>query len=344
MSAFKQLTRQDVYITDYLAKKQWEASGDGLNAYSIETLRGFSGSTPGYPYPADYRNSRYQKLVFDSVATSFYRLVSGSISGSTIYSGPYDIDFQTSLDLSGSRTLKKEVGVISIPVDVAGIGIEPGSFKVEPIFDTQDKYMQDGYSIDTYTGENLFVEDVNYWYNSNPQDYDDYVVDEGDYIDEEIEGEYLAVNTGQQRWEIIDDSEGRLVVSGSESSYTTNERYVGDIIYNKGLAILTDPTVARYYSTYSRHKLKWKSKQPIYTYNINCTVRESEFNFTFNPSAVTGSQSFIQSNISDNDFRPYITTIGLYNNAHELLAVAKLNRPVPRSNNVDMTFVIKFDV
>lgn len=344
MSAFKQLTRQDVYITDYLAKKQWYASGSGLSTYNIETLRGFSGSTPGYPYPSDYRNSRYQKLVYDSAATSFYRLASGSISGSTIYTGSYNIDFQTSLDLSGSRILKNEVGIVSIPVDVAGIGIEPGTFKIEPIFESQDKYNEDGYAIDNLTGENLFVEDIQYWYNSNPIDEDTYVVDEGDYIDEETAGEYIDINYAQQRWEVIDDSEGRLVVSGSESSYTTNERQVGDIIYNKGLAIITDPVLARYYSTYSRHNLRWKSKQPIYTYNINCTVRESEFNFTYNPSAVTGSQNFIQTNISDNDFRPYITTIGLYNNAHELLAVAKLNRPVPRSNNVDMTFVIKFDV
>lgn len=344
MSAFKQLTRQDVYITDYLAKKQWYATGSALTSYKIETLRGFSGSTPGYPYPTDYRNHRYQKLVYDSIATSFYRLASGSISGSTIYTGSYDIDFQTSLDLSGSRTIRNEVGVLSIPVDVAGLGIEPGTFKVEPVFEAIDKYMEDSYSVDSYTGENLFVEDIKYWYNSNPIDEDTYVEDEGDYIDEETIGEYIDIRTDQQRWELIDDFEGRLVVSGSESSYTGNEKYVGDIIYNKGLAIITDPIVARYYSTYSRHNLRWKSKQPIYTYNINCTVRESEFNFTYNPSAVTGSQSYIQSNISDNNFRPYITTVGLYNNAHELLAVAKLNRPVPRSNNVDMTFVIKFDV
>ena len=64
MSAFKKLNRQDVYVTDYTAKKQWYASGSTISDYGLEVLRGFSGSTPGYPYPLDYLNNRYQKLTF----------------------------------------------------------------------------------------------------------------------------------------------------------------------------------------------------------------------------------------------------------------------------------------
>ena len=54
MSAYKKLNRQDVYVSDYVAKKQWSADGTTVTGYNIETLRGFSGSTPGYPYPKDY--------------------------------------------------------------------------------------------------------------------------------------------------------------------------------------------------------------------------------------------------------------------------------------------------
>ena len=58
MSAYKQLNRQDVYVSDYQAQKNWQATGSALTTYGIEKLRGFSGSTPGYPYSNDYRNSR----------------------------------------------------------------------------------------------------------------------------------------------------------------------------------------------------------------------------------------------------------------------------------------------
>jgi ELWxxDGT repeat protein len=42
-------------------------------------------------------------------------------------------------------------------------------------------------------------------------------------------------------------------------------------------------------------------------------------------------------------FQPYVTTIGLYNDANELVAVGKLAQPVPKSRYTDMTFVVKFD-
>ena len=57
MSAFKQLTQQDVYVSDYVATKAWSASGSVVNEYKIEVLRGFSGSTPGYPFPGDLRKT-----------------------------------------------------------------------------------------------------------------------------------------------------------------------------------------------------------------------------------------------------------------------------------------------
>jgi hypothetical protein len=40
---------------------------------------------------------------------------------------------------------------------------------------------------------------------------------------------------------------------------------------------------------------------------------------------------------------PYVTTIGLYNQNYELLAIAKLANPIPRAKNVDQTFIVKFD-
>lgn len=344
MSAYKKLNQQDVYVTDYVAKKGWYATGSYITEYEIETLRGFSGSTPGYPYPSDYRNNRYEKLVYNSTHQNFYSNTIGVVSGSTVYSGSFDISPSTTLDLTGSRIETTEVGIISIPRDVMGVGIAPNTVKVEHFTESVDKYCNDAYVSDEWTGENLFVEDVKFWYNSSPIDTGSYLISESNYVDESIE-EYVDETTGSmQHITLIDDGEGRILISGSESIWTLPTRYVGDIIYNQGLIIITDPIVARYYSTYSRHKVNWKSKQPIYTYNIHCTVKESEFNHTFNPSAITGSDNTVKSNLTGSNFRPYITAVGLYNESNELLAVGKMNRPIPKSENVDMTFAIKIDI
>jgi len=48
--------------------------------------------------------------------------------------------------------------------------------------------------------------------------------------------------------------------------------------------------------------------------------------------------------VTHSDFRPYITTIGLYNDAGELLVVGRTSRPIKNDDKVDMSFVVRFDV
>jgi hypothetical protein len=67
-------------------------------------------------------------------------------------------------------------------------------------------------------------------------------------------------------------------------------------------------------------------------------------NFTYNKTALTGSNGELASNVVGSDFTPYITTVGLYNDANELIAVAKTGRPIPKSQHSDMTFEIKIDI
>lgn len=343
MSAYKKLSKQDLFVSDYLSYKSWEASGSDIEDYGIEVLRGFSGSTPGYPYPLDLLNNRYQKLNYDSVKQNYYGDTSGSLTGYPVISGSYDISLTSTLNLTGSRAISSEVAVISLPKEVYGIGIKPLSLRLEPEFDASDEFVTAGYMSDGVQ-TNDYIETIRYWYGSNPLDKEDYVADEGDYVDESVEQFLTQSNFNQQRIELVDDGDGRIIVSGSTDSYTNSERVVGDIIYNQGQIIITDPVLARYYSTYARLNVSWISKLPIYTYNIHCTVKEYELNHTYNRTAVTGSYKNIRENLLGSEFKPYITTVGLYNEANELIAVAKTNRPIPKSHNVDMTFVVKLDI
>ena len=43
-------------------------------------------------------------------------------------------------------------------------------------------------------------------------------------------------------------------------------------------------------------------------------------------------------------FAPYITTIGLYDNAGQLLAIGKLAQPIQTRSDVDMNFLIRLDL
>jgi hypothetical protein len=57
-------------------------------------------------------------------------------------------------------------------------------------------------------------------------------------------------------------------------------------------------------------------------------VRNNEFNYTNNPTFVTGSAGLVRYGLFQNDPRVYITGVGLYDNNNQLLAVAKLSRPL----------------
>ena len=60
--------------------------------------------------------------------------------------------------------------------------------------------------------------------------------------------------------------------------------------------------------------------------------------------ALSGSDGKVADNVSGSYFKPYVTSIGLYNDAQELIAVAKLGQPVPKSKDTDMTFVVTLDM
>jgi len=68
-----------------------------------------------------------------------------------------------------------------------------------------------------------------------------------------------------------------------------------------------------------------------------------EFNFSNNPTFVTGSVGqFVQSTF-ERDPKVYITTVGLYDDANELLAVAKTSKPIEKSFDKEIAIKVKLD-
>lgn len=140
----------------------------------------------------------------------------------------------------------------------------------------------------------------------------------------------------------IDDGEGNIIHQGS---FGGSGRKIGDIIYPHGIVVITDPNYDIYTDAWViKYQLKFQSSLDIFTHQYRCKVRESEMSLTYNPSALTGSNGMLHDNVTGSYFSPYVTTIGLYNDAHELVAVGKLGQPVPKSQNNDMTFVVNFDI
>ena len=72
-------------------------------------------------------------------------------------------------------------------------------------------------------------------------------------------------------------------------------------------------------------------------------VKNGDFNYSNNPSYITGSNGDISQAGFIGDPKSYITTIGLYNANRELLAVAKLSKPLLKTKKSEVTVRVKLE-
>ena len=123
--------------------------------------------------------------------------------------------------------------------------------------------------------------------------------------------------------------------------------FVGNVFYEHGLLTITHPSSA-YQSIASECTLSYKNTYTITENEYILDIKRGEYNFTMNPSIIeksaTGSrESKVATFVTDTEWDPYITTIGLYDTQARLLAVGKLSKPLRKDDGYDTTLVVRFD-
>lgn len=137
-------------------------------------------------------------------------------------------------------------------------------------------------------------------------------------------------------------------VPTSERAYLSGSTYlqtnkVGEIFYESGFVIINSLDPAYKDILTGSWSCQFRGTNVAYEYEIIVRVPAGEFNLSTNRSLVKNSIYF--KDITQNsEFSPYITTIGLYDSFGRLLAVGKPARPVKKRNDVDINFVIRFDL
>lgn len=153
---------------------------------------------------------------------------------------------------------------------------------------------------------------------------------------------------------VRDNGEGGLVITNGANA----GQIIGIINYAHGIIVFPDLVFdeAIFGWWFTNMNLSFQSSKVIYETQYKCTLRESEFNYSLNPSMflTKGFISPMNSTTVDtsglplrfatsSSFSPYITSVGLYDDDQQLLAVAKLSQPIPTSRTTDMTIVINLD-
>ena len=155
------------------------------------------------------------------------------------------------------------------------------------------------------------------------------------------------------------------IESLSDNNYNTcyalQTNKVGNVFYKHGDVVIStiNPkyknlllghTGSRVYVSESLNTgfdVELRREQTMYEHEVVCKIPAAQFNFSTNPTLKINNYSDTEEFkyfVTGSDFRLYFTTIGLYNDNYELLAVAKLANPLPKYEDKDMNIIIKFDV
>lgn len=97
-------------------------------------------------------------------------------------------------------------------------------------------------------------------------------------------------------------------------------------------------TTGSYTSSFSLN-----SNETITSDFVFCRARNAEFNYTENPSFISGSTGAVLYDLFINSPTTYITTVGMYNDSNELLAVAKLSKPLKKDFTKEALIRVKLD-
>jgi hypothetical protein len=85
------------------------------------------------------------------------------------------------------------------------------------------------------------------------------------------------------------------------------------------------------------------SQENISSDYIFVRARNSEFNYSENPSYISGSTGEVIYSYFINNPQSYMTTVGLYNDSNDLLAVAKLSKPLNKDFTKEALIRVKLD-
>jgi hypothetical protein len=341
MGAYKQFLASDIVITPLEVNKSFTFEGAAALTSSVVGIDRYLGTNidsyifnPNTDPTTGEISTQYQRLVFDSIQQLYYSnylnstasygspVVTSSIFpgansagdvlvGTTSSAGRYYNYPQTTLTFAHYFPTESnaEIGVLSIPTGIFGNYIQPNSFL---------------------------------WKSESGS--------------------------------IVDDGQGNLI-------YSASQQIIGNIFYGHGLAIITNNTVGGGSSLYGSaiygvslyggapnyHTIEnfvnspnvtcsFSSSLTIYETQYKCTAKQYEFSFSQNPTITSGSTTnsssigtfynpaqYLYPFATGSYFRPYVTTIGLYNEQQQLLAIGKLSQPLPLSPTTDTTILINID-
>ena len=154
---------------------------------------------------------------------------------------------------------------------------------------------------------------------------------------------------------IKDDLKGNLFGSNAtfsqsaDTSLSSSDNYIGNIFYNLGVFAITETASFDGTNNYSEvtsgdYTIRYQGVHEISTYEYVCNAAPNEFNQTQNITIFKpGGAGKLKDHLTGSLFPTYITEVGLYDGSEELMGIARLSKPIPKSRKIPMRFFVRMD-
>ena len=164
----------------------------------------------------------------------------------------------------------------------------------------------------------------------------------------------LTDDSTSAKIKIIDDGNGNLYapnasVSQSVSALSSSDNYVGNIFYDVGIFAITETASYDGTNNYSdvtsgTYTVTYKGARDISTHEWSCDALPNEMNLTENITIFKpGGAGDLKDNLTSSLFPTYITEVGLYDDERNLMGLARLSKPIPKSTIIPMRFYVRMD-
>ena len=322
MSAFKPFLSTDVIVAPLVVNKSFSFdSTASLNSNGILTLAGL--------------NPTNTSSYFNSSASLWGNFVSSSISIGGLYNSIKQLYYTNYISnpLSGSPYVTDLNNVVLEDYSKSDVYSRFYNYESTTLFQTNSiDYISD-YGFERYfpTGSSPNATATDYFIALS--------------IPKDLFGDYINPNTFRFSFEsYLTPGTYFTYADNGEGILMSGNNVTGIINYSHGIVVFTHNIPFIYWKFTANASCSFQSSRTIYETQYKCTIRENEFNFSQNPSLISGStDGTVYNFVTGSYFSPYVTTVGFYNEAQELLMVAKLGQPLPTSPTTDTTILVNID-
>lgn len=137
------------------------------------------------------------------------------------------------------------------------------------------------------------------------------------------------------------------IVLGNEGTETAKKsRFIPDFVVSASIDNIVDHVAGCRFGSGSQSALTFQNVTNINSTLIFCRAGADEFNYSSNPTFTDTNNRIVVIDAGQEDIQQtftFITSVGLYDANDNLLAVAKLSRPVEKSPERDLTLRVRLD-